>query len=37
MNSLFEPDLTVLEKFHLFADFGTVTRTETVSNGDRQH
>jgi FkbM family methyltransferase len=31
MNSLLEPDLTVLEKFHLFADFGTVIRTETVS------
>lgn|GEM_PF-1439258 len=31
MNSLFEPDLTVLEKFHLFADFGTVIRTETVT------
>ena len=30
MNSLFEPDLTVLEKFHLFADFGSVLRTETV-------
>lgn len=30
MNSLFEPDLTVLEKFHLFADFGTVIRTEKV-------
>jgi FkbM family methyltransferase len=30
MNSLFEPDLTVLEKFHLFADFGTVIRTETI-------
>ena len=31
MNSLFEPDLTVLENFHLFADFGTVIRRETVS------
>jgi len=30
MNSLFEPDLTVLEKFHLFADFGTVIRTEVI-------
>jgi len=30
MNSLFEPDLTVLEKFHLFAEFGTVVRTEKV-------
>jgi FkbM family methyltransferase len=31
MNSLFEPDLSVLEKFHLFADFGTVVRTEKIS------
>lgn len=31
MNSLFEPDLNVLEKFHLFAEFGTVLRTEKVS------
>lgn len=31
MNSLFEPDLSVLEKFHLFAEFGTVVRTEKVS------
>jgi FkbM family methyltransferase len=30
MNSLFEPDPSVLEKFHLFAEFGTVLRTETV-------
>lgn len=31
MNSLLEPDPTVLEKFHLFGEFGTVLRTETVS------
>jgi FkbM family methyltransferase len=31
MNSLFEPDPTVLEKFHLFGEFGTVLRTETVA------
>ena len=31
MNSLLEPDPTVLEKFHLFADFASVVRTETVA------
>ncbi|HET7541785.1 MAG TPA: FkbM family methyltransferase [Polyangiaceae bacterium] len=30
MNSLFEPDPIVLERFHLFADFATVVRTEAV-------
>ncbi|HYP75487.1 MAG TPA: FkbM family methyltransferase [Polyangiaceae bacterium] len=31
MNSLFEPDMGVLEKFHLFSEFGAVLRTEKVS------
>lgn len=31
MNSLLQPNLTVLEKFHLFGEFGNVLRTETVS------
>jgi len=31
MNSLLEPDPKVLEKFHLFGEFGTVLQTETVS------
>jgi FkbM family methyltransferase len=31
MNSLLEPDPTVLEKFHLFGDFGSVLQTELVS------
>jgi FkbM family methyltransferase len=30
MNSLYQPNPTVLEKFHLFGEFGTVLRTETV-------
>lgn len=30
MNSLFEPDPSVLEKFNLFGEFGTVLKTEKI-------